>query len=97
MSETLIGQRLQWAREAAGLKLAQAAKKLDVPSDMLLAMEQGRVTPVDVTHFAEVYDVSEVWLATGEERAVEVPATHHLTEKDRESLRLVLARMRRDR
>lgn len=91
-----LGQRLQWAREAAGLSLPQAAKKTDMTPDTLLALEQGRIAPTasELRLFEVVYGVDYEWLNSGTERAIDVPESHHMTETDRETVRRVIARMR---
>lgn len=91
-----IGQRIQWAREAAGLSLPQAARKTDMTPDTLLALEQGRLAPqtTELRLFEAVYGVDYEWLYSGTERVVVVPPTQHMTDADREVLRRVLARMR---
>lgn len=63
-----IAQRLRWAREQAGLSQGQAARALGLHRPTISQIESGerRVRADEIKHFAELYDVREAWLLSGE-------------------------------
>lgn len=65
----MIGARLRFARQQAGLSLSQAAKLLDTTPAELDRKEKGILflpdSFLELAQFATVYDVSEKWLREG--------------------------------
>lgn len=98
MPETL-GERIEWARETAGLSRSQAAKLLDLPKPFLASVEMDEVQPAPclMSDFSRHYDVDLHWLQTGEEREVEMPDMRNVTPRERESLRRLMARRRQEK
>jgi len=64
----VIGQRLRWAREQAGLSQGQVARMLDYHRPTISQIEAGQriVRPDEVARFAEIYDVKEAWIIKGD-------------------------------
>lgn len=91
------GERIRWAREASGLSINQVARLMQTSPDMILAMEQDRITPSfsDLGQFVTLYDVSMDYLRYGIERDVVMPA-NQMTDDDCETLRTLMARRRQD-
>lgn len=60
--------RMREAREAAGLTQGQAARLLSVSRALVTAWEDGtrRIGEDKIAPIASLYDVSEVWLRTGQ-------------------------------
>ena len=63
-----IGRRLRWAREQAGLSQGQVAKMMGVHRPTISQIEAGQrgVRPDEITRFAQIYDVKEVWIINGD-------------------------------
>ena len=63
-----IGQRLRWAREQAGLSQAQVAKMLDYHRPTISQIESGQrvVRSDELSRFAEIYSVKELWIINGD-------------------------------
>jgi len=60
--------RLRWARENAGLSQGQAAKMLGFHRPTISQIEAGQraVKVEELNKFAELYDVKEDWLLSGD-------------------------------
>lgn len=94
-----IGQRLRWARQQAGLSQARVAAKLGWHRPTISQIEAGQrsVKTEEVTAFAELYDVKDVWLLRGDDALdsdpkVELAARElaKLSEKDLTALLRVI-------
>ncbi len=68
MNREDVGTRLRFAREAAGLTQAQAAKKMKMHRPTISEIEASRrkVTTEEVQRFAELYGVGVEWIVSGE-------------------------------
>lgn len=66
-----IGDRLRWAREQAGLSQGQAAKLLSMHRPTVSQIEAGSrsLKAEEVSQFAELYDISSVWLLQGDDES----------------------------
>ena len=64
----VIGQRLRWAREQAGLSQGQVARMLDYHRPTISQIEAGQrvVRPDELARFAEIYEVKEAWIIKGD-------------------------------
>lgn len=62
-----MGKRLRWARERLGMSQIDAAAKLGITNMSVSNYERGHREPDIATliRFAELYNVSVQWLATG--------------------------------
>ncbi len=63
-----IGQRLRWAREQAGLSQGQVAKMVGYHRPTISQIEAGQriVRPDEISRFAQLYDVKEIWILNGD-------------------------------
>jgi transcriptional regulator with XRE-family HTH domain len=68
-NKKLIGSRLRWAREQAGLSQGQVAQRLSVHRPTISQIEAGdrNVRIEEVQQFATLYGVDENWLMKGDE------------------------------
>jgi transcriptional regulator with XRE-family HTH domain len=68
-NKKLIGGRLRWAREQAGLSQGQVAQKLSVHRPTISQIESGErnVRIEEMQQLAELYGVDENWLVKGDE------------------------------
>lgn len=90
-----IGGRLRWAREAAGLSLGQLRAHLGI--GRIPGLEDGTAiaNDIEIVASADLYDVHEPWLRTGEERPISAGNQRMLdglSENDRQIVRDVMAR-----
>lgn len=89
------GQRIKQARKWAGVSRSQAAKLLNTNTEIINAVEQDRLEAVgdSFERFAELYDVSAAWLATGKTKALDVQMIKEIEKLppgDRERLQALL-------
>jgi transcriptional regulator with XRE-family HTH domain len=68
-NKKLIGSRLRWAREQAGLSQGQAAQRLSVHRPTISQIEAGdrNVRIEEIQQFAALYGVDENWLMKGDD------------------------------
>ncbi len=68
-NKTLIGNRLRWAREQAGLSQGQVAQRLRLHRPTISEIEAGNrhVRIEEIQQFSDLYGVDEAWLAKGDE------------------------------
>jgi transcriptional regulator with XRE-family HTH domain len=68
-NKKLIGGRLRWAREQAGLSQGQVAQKLSVHRPTISQIEAGErnVRIEEIQRLGELYGVDENWLMKGDE------------------------------
>jgi transcriptional regulator with XRE-family HTH domain len=68
-NKKLMGSRLRWAREQAGMSQGQAAQKLSVHRPTISQIEAGErnVRIEEIQQLAELYGVEENWLMKGDE------------------------------
>lgn len=100
-----LGARLREARKLAGLSQGQVAKMLSMHRPTISEIEAGnrRVTAEEISHLAEVYDVTVPWLLgdTAEQLEVDDPRLQlaarelsKLKQEDLDRLLRLLASMR---
>jgi transcriptional regulator with XRE-family HTH domain len=98
-TRSAIATRLRAAREQAGLSQGQSAKLLGMQRPTVSEIEAARrrITAEELTKFADIYDVSVAWIATGDSEvadpAVEL-AARELTKLKKEDLDRVLHLLR---
>lgn len=70
MQDVSVCQRLKTAREAAGLSLREAAKRMDIAPSTLLHWEDGSYSPriTDVPVICEAIRCKPRWLVFGPQR-----------------------------
>ena len=68
-SRKLMGSRLRWAREQAGLSQGQVAKKLSLHRPTISQIEAGErnVRIEEIQQLAELYGIEENWLTRGDD------------------------------
>lgn len=68
-TKKLIGGRLRWAREQAGLSQGQVAQRLSVHRPTISQIEAGErnVRIEEIQQFAALYGVDENWLTKGDD------------------------------
>ena len=93
-----FGDRVAGAREAAGLKQIELARKLGVKKDTVLAWEEDRSEPRanKLTMLAGVLNVSIKWLLTGEGEGVASPADEGHSGRDLSSALAELRNLRQE-
>lgn len=71
-----IGKRLRWSRQQAGLTQAQVADEFDWhrPTVSQIEADQRAVKSEEVHVFAELYDVKQDWLVSGDSALESNPA-----------------------
>ncbi|MGL4320880.1 MAG: helix-turn-helix domain-containing protein [Paracoccaceae bacterium] len=95
-SAATYGDRITWAREAAGLSTADLARRLGVRLTTVDAWENDRAEPRAnrLQMMAGMLGVSLRWLLTGEGDGLDAPPGETVTHPDQRALLGDLARLR---
>jgi transcriptional regulator with XRE-family HTH domain len=95
-----VGKRLKWARETAGLSLAQAEALLGIGPNLLKLVEEDVLIAGEdrIEKMSYLYDIREEWLLTGVDVALTGDAHYKVTgdvdPAEMERMRTLISRLR---